>query len=209
MIADRRKEQQKSSKRGPKKPSTADRSIATGKANREAAAKARRGLAPTKKPNAMDVERETYRQSRKTAAAKTRTEKKASGGRLPPNRDAKPTNKGDRKPAAKGQQQPPPAIFGGRVPSKKQVEAAIKGMESIGQPVPPGHQVVLTFVPVVTAPPKPDPKGKKGKGPHHQQQQPQGGGGGGPKSQPNFNNNNPNNNNKTNNPRNRGRGYQK
>jgi hypothetical protein len=196
MIADRRKEQQKASKRGPKKASTTDRAIATGRAKRDAATKARRGLTQTKKPSAMEVDREIYRQSQKSATAKNRAENKASGGRLPPNSSLRDTKKkGDKKQAGNGPQQPQ-AIFGGRVPSKKQVEAAIKGMESIGQPVPPGHQVVLTFVPVIASA-KPDPKGKKGKGP------PQGGP---PKNQPN---NNQSNNNRPNSNAKKGRGYQK
>jgi len=186
MIADRRKEQLKASKRGPKKTSTADRSIATGRAKREAAMKAKRGMTQEKKPSAMEVEREVYRQSRKSAVSKKKAEKKATGGRMAPNsslRDTKP-KKGD---AGKKQAPKVPptgaaaAVMGGRAPSKKQVEAAIKGMESIGQPVPQGHQLVLTFVPIITAT-KPDPKGKKGPGGAG------GGGGGGGKNQNNNNN---------------------
>jgi hypothetical protein len=196
MIADRRKDQQKTSKRAPKKVSNADRSIATGKAKRDAAMKARRGMTQEKKPSTMEVEREVYRQSRKTATAKKNAEKKASGGRLPPNsslRDskAKQGGPGGKKPGAASA---PAAIFGGRTPSKKQIEAAIKGMESIGQPCPPGHSVLITFIPVVTDP-KPDPKGKKGPP----------GGGGPPRNQ---NNNNNNNNNSHNNNK-KGRGYKK
>jgi hypothetical protein len=79
MIKERRKEQVKP--KPLKKASNADRSIATGRAKRDVAAKARRGLAQDKKPNAMDVERETYRQARKTDNAKKAREKKATGGR--------------------------------------------------------------------------------------------------------------------------------
>ena len=39
----------------------------------------------------------------------------------------------------------------------------LNAMTSIGQPVPEGHQLVLTFVPVVS-PPKPQANPKKGKG---------------------------------------------
>jgi hypothetical protein len=173
MIADRRKDQQKNARKGAKKASTTDRSIATGRAKRDAATKARRGLSEQTKPSAMEVDREVYRQSRKTAVAKKMAEKKASGGRLPPNsslRDTKAKHKGT---AAGKKTHPPPtgaaaSVVGGKTPSKKQVEAAIIAMTDIGQPVPAGHQLVLTFVPVVTtAIPQSQPQqnhGKKGRG---------------------------------------------
>ncbi|KAL3903417.1 MAG: hypothetical protein SGARI_005390 [Bacillariaceae sp.] len=196
MIADRRKDQAKTAKRGTKKAATtSDRSIATGRAKRDAAAKARRGMTQDKKPSAMEVDREVYRQSRKTATAKSRAEQKASGGRLPVKKAKKGT-------AAAGKKKAPPpagvAVTGGRPPSKKQVEAAVKAMASIGAPVPKGHQLVLTFVPTFqqnTAPatkttqPKNNKKG--------------GGQGGGAKSKPQ------NNNNARSNRNNNGRGYNK
>ena len=162
MIHDRRKEQQKASKRGPKKASNADRSIATGKAKREAAMKARRGLSQTKKPNAMEVEREVYRQSRKSATAKKKVEKKATGGRIAPNSSLRSKKK-------KAKVDPPAAIFGGRTPSKKAVEAAVKGMKEAGFQIPAGHQLVMTFVPTVvpenaTKSPKIKNAGKKDSG---------------------------------------------
>lgn len=158
MIKERRKENVKASKKGPKKPSNTDRTIATGRAKREAAVKARRGLSESKKPNAMDVEREVYRQSRKTEASKRRAEKKASGGRLPP--DA--SGRSEKKKKGKGGAEAPVAIFGGRTPSRKAVEAAIKGMEGAGFKVPQGHQVMMTFVPVATT--QADDKDSKKKG---------------------------------------------
>lgn len=172
MIADRRKDQQKAAKKGPKKASTADRSIATGRAKRDAAMKARRGLTQETKPSAMDVDREIYRQSRKTAVAKKNAEKKASGGRLPPNSSLRDTKAKKGGAAFAGGKKAPPtgaaaSVMGGRTPSKKQVEAAIKGMADIGQPVPAGHQLLLTFVPVVlqTKPPPAAKKGNVGGGP--------------------------------------------
>jgi hypothetical protein len=202
MIADRRKDQQKNAKKGTtNQASTVDRSIATGRAKRDAAAKARRGITQQKKPSPMEVDREVYRQSRKTAVAKKTAEKKASGGRLPPNSSLR-DNKAKNKPAGGKNFPPQPptgaaaSVIGGRTPSKKQVEAAIKAMADIGQPVPEGHQLVLTFVPVMV-PVNPQPAGKKGKG----------GGGPGPNnnkgSAPKPPQQNRNNNNK------KGRGYQK
>ncbi len=44
--------------------------------------KVKRGLKQDKKPNAMEVEREVYRQSRTTGAAKKRNERKAAAGRI-------------------------------------------------------------------------------------------------------------------------------
>eukprot|EP00980_Cylindrotheca_fusiformis_P012366 scaffold3036_cov117-Cylindrotheca_fusiformis.AAC.5 len=139
MIKDRRKEQI-SAKRAPRKASTSDRSIATGRAKREAAAKARRGTSQASKPNAMEIEREVYRQHRKTETAKKKSKEKASGGRLAPDSALRKKN-GPNKGAASV------AIFGGRMPPKKAIEAAVKGMEGAGFKVPTGHQVVMTFIP--------------------------------------------------------------
>lgn len=146
MIKDRRNEQVKDTKRAPKKATTADRAAGGARAKRAAATAARRGMADTNKPNAMEVEKEVYRQSRRTTATKERQVQKASGGRLPPK--AKPRN--ERKKDAVT-----PAVFGGRTPSKKAIEAAVHGMESSGFKVPQGMQVIITFVPA------PEPPGRK------------------------------------------------
>lgn len=176
MIADRRKDQVKASKgRGGKstKPSNADRSVATGKAKRDATLRARRGMSQSNKPSPMEVEKEVYRQSRKTAVAKKNSEKKASGGRLPPNSSLREKNN-----KSVGKKKSPPqdastiAVFGVKTPSKKAVEAAVAGMKSAGIQIPVGHMVSITFVPIVGAAAvggagggpsssKPDPKGKK------------------------------------------------
>jgi hypothetical protein len=199
MIADRRKEQVKSAKKTtPKKTATVDRSVATGRAKRNAAVNARRGMTQQKKPSAMEVDREVYRQSRKTAVAKKNDDKKAYGGRLPPNssvRDVKkkggPAGGGGKKPfGAAAPTGAAASVMGGRTPSKKQVEAAIQAMANIGQPIPPGHQLVLTFVPVVTATKVPpsqsaSKKGKVGGGPGKNNNT----GGGRAKGQQNKNNN--------------------
>ncbi len=122
MIINRRTDQVKS-KRAPKKSSNSDLSMATGRAKREAATKARRGITQDKKPNAVEIEREVYRQTRKTAAAKKKTQKKATGGRLAPDSSLRSKKQNPAKESA------PAAVFGGRVPPKKAVEAAVKGME--------------------------------------------------------------------------------
>jgi hypothetical protein len=154
MIKDRRKEQQQASKKGAKKPATSDRTVAAGRAKRAAAVKARRGLSQTKAPNQMEIEREVYRQSRKTAAAKERGEKKATQGRLPANSSTRRVagrKKGnDAKPSGT-----PPASFGGRTPSKKAVTAAVQAMEGAGFKVPDGMQVVIALAPAAVASPTP------------------------------------------------------
>jgi hypothetical protein len=129
--------------------------------------KAKRGLTQEKKPSPQDVEREVYRQARKTEVAKKSNEAKATGGRVPPN-PASRDNKNKRGGAggkATGAQTAPPAAFGVKTPSRKAFEAAMRGMESEGIKIPDGHQLVMTFVPVMVAPDKPDPKGKKGAAP--------------------------------------------
>mmetsp|Transcript_20465 Transcript_20465/g.50873 ORF Transcript_20465/g.50873 Transcript_20465/m.50873 type:complete len:217 (+) Transcript_20465:146-796(+) len=149
IIADRRKEQAKAAsgkstketggrKAREKKTAMADRSVATGRAKRQAAARARRGLAADKKPSAMEVEKEVYRQSRKTAASKKASEKKAANGRLPPNSSLR-----DKKI---------------KKATKKQLQAAIKGMELAGCPVPKGFDLFMEFSPEAT---KEKPKGKQ------------------------------------------------
>ena len=173
MIADRRKEQVKASKgRGAAKAgkaSTADRSVATGRAKREAAMKARRGMADSKKPSPMEVEKEVYRQSRKTASAKKHSERKSTGGRIAPNSSLREKKNSSNKSKGQSKKSPPQqhdasavAVFGVKTPSKKAVEAAVAGMKSAGIQIPPGHMVSITFVPVsAPAASKPDPKGKK------------------------------------------------
>ena len=132
MIKDRRKEQSQASKRGPKKTATSDRAVGSGRAKREAAMKARRGMTETKKPDKMAVEREVYRQSRRTATAKEKKEQKATGGRLPPNSTARR----DQKKKEETFQ-----------PTKKMVAAAVAAMKKEGYKVPRGHRVVITVSP--------------------------------------------------------------
>lgn len=180
MIQDRRKEQKMELKRGPKKATTADRSVATAKAKREAANKARRGLATDSKPTKMDVEKEVKRQSQSTQVQKKKKEQKQTQGRIAPDSTGRSAAKREKKKVAA--KDPPAAVFGGRVPPKKAIEAAIKGMEDAGFKIPAGHQMVMTFAPLVVAP---APATQK---------------------KPNANNNNNNSNNNNNKGKNRGGG---
>jgi hypothetical protein len=156
IIADRRKEQAKTlsgrtanesgarnTRFREKKAAIADRSVATGRAKRAAAARARRGLALDKKPSALEVEKEVYRQSRKTAASKKASENKATKGRLPPNSSLR-EKKGKKK-----TNDQPGAIVGKKIQAK-QIDAAIKGMELAGCPVPKGFELHMQLKPVST-----------------------------------------------------------
>jgi hypothetical protein len=194
MIQQRRQEQKKEIKKGPKKPSAADRSVATSKAKRDAANKARRGLAQDSRPSKMDIEKEVKRQSQATQVQKKKNEQKQTQGRIAPDS----TGRSAAKRAKKKSADPPAAVFGGRVPPKKAIEAAIKGMEDSGFKIPAGHQMVMTFVPIVVAP-------APGAAPPTQKKQDAGRGYNNNNSNNNSNNknnNNPNNNNNNNNPNN-------
>lgn len=126
MIRDRRMTQTKAN-RAPKKISQAVRSVATSRAKRDAAIKAKRAISKTKKATDMQIDQEVKRQAQKAAvAAKKRSEKKVPAVQPKANkteRKTTPKNKGrDGNPAAD-------AVFGGRLPSKKAIEAAVKGMK--------------------------------------------------------------------------------
>jgi len=140
MIQDRRKTQMKEN-RTSKKMSQSDRSIATSRAKRDAAIKAKRGISKTKKPNDMQIDKEVKRQAKKAVTAKKRSQKKPPFGRA---KASKPIQK---KKVKDSNSPTADAVFGGRVPSKKAIEAAVKGMKAAGFNVPPGHQVVMTFIP--------------------------------------------------------------
>ena len=148
MIKERRNEQKRGSKRGPKKTAAVDKAVGAGRAKREAAIKARRGLAESKKPSAMEVEREVYRQSRQRASTKAKNEKKATNGRIAPD------STGRR--ARKKKEEETKAVFGVQ-PSKKAVAAAVSAMKKEGFKIPEGMQVVITVAPLAVT---------KGKGPN-------------------------------------------
>jgi len=188
MIQDRRKEQKKELQRGPKKATAADKSVATGRAKREAANKARRGLTTEKKPTKMEVEKEVERQTQTTQTQKKKKEQKQTQGRMAPDSTGRSAAKREKKKTnnnatTKVGTDPPAAVFGGRVPPKKAIEAAIKGMEDAGFTIPTGHQMVMTFVPVpvAAAPAATEAKteGTKGKTNNGNKGGPKNGGGGG------------------------------
>jgi len=209
IISDRRKEQAKASsgrsvKDGKaatntrnnakeKKKAVADRSVATGRAKRAAAQRARRGLsdAGDKKPSAMEVEKEVYRQSRRSNAAKKTADKKASNGRLPPNsslREKKNGRNTAKKTNNKQNDSDPPGVLFGRMPKGIQMKAAVQGMYDAGCPVPEGFQLVMQFAPK-------EPKENTGKGKGNQSN--------------NNNNRNNNSNNRNNSNNNNNNGNQK
>mmetsp|Transcript_23879 Transcript_23879/g.39477 ORF Transcript_23879/g.39477 Transcript_23879/m.39477 type:complete len:280 (-) Transcript_23879:996-1835(-) len=138
------------------KASTADKTVAKGRAKRQAAANNRRGLAPTKKPSAMDIEKEVYRQTRRSTSS---TKKQATQpGRKPRTQaDLKTKARQEKKKAGakKGgkkqqdEQHLPPTWIGGtrRPPSKKAVAAAVDAMTDSGFKVPRGMQMVISFAP--------------------------------------------------------------
>mmetsp|Transcript_16265 Transcript_16265/g.37464 ORF Transcript_16265/g.37464 Transcript_16265/m.37464 type:complete len:227 (+) Transcript_16265:134-814(+) len=188
IIADRRKEQAKAStgkntKKNSnsktdakaKKTAVADRSIATGRAKRAAANRARRGLSGTNnnnnadnntngkkaKPSAMEVEKEVYRQARKTADSKKKAEQKKTQGRLPPNSSLR--SKKNNKTKAGANANDPPGIVTGMQPSQKQIKAALKGMETAGCPIPNGYQIMVQFIPPAAAPAPAKGKGSQAK----------------------------------------------
>eukprot|EP00536_Pseudo-nitzschia_multiseries_P016684 jgi/Psemu1/222248/e_gw1.1199.1.1 len=177
MIADRRKEQARASTgrnagkgnkntkttdANNKKTAVADRSIATGRAKRAAATRARRGLAGGKadnnnnnnktKPSAMEIEKEVYRQSRKTAESKKKAEQKKTNGRLPPNSTLRSKKKNNSKASNNNESNDHPGIVTGKQPSKKQIKAALQGMETAGCPIPTGYQIMVQFIPPAVAP---------------------------------------------------------
>jgi hypothetical protein len=72
----------------------------------------------------MEIEREVYRQTRKTANSKKRSEKKATSGKIAPDSSLR-----DKKKKKQAEKNASPAVFGGKTPPKKAIEAAMKGMK--------------------------------------------------------------------------------
>ncbi len=160
MIASRRKEQIKS-KRTSGRVSAADRSLGAGRAKRDAAVAARRGIRQSSgnaasgdakaKPTAMEVEREVYRQSRQTAQTQARAMNRASRGRI--SADTRNTEAGRRgggrrrAPASTTTAATGVALPNPRPPSKKAVNAAIAAMQQNGFQVPSNMQMLITFAP--------------------------------------------------------------
>jgi len=151
----------------------ANRSIAKNRAKRTAATNHRRGFSTEKKPTAMEIDQENYRQSRNTNASKRNQEQKLSNGRLPPNSSLRDKKKKKDNANANAPQ---------KTPSKKQLNAAVQGMKTAGYCVPDGYTMTMQFIPIKAV----ATTGKgKGKGGQQQQQQnhgnnnKRGGGGGG------------------------------
>eukprot|EP00565_Helicotheca_tamesis_P006576 CAMPEP_0185734296 /NCGR_PEP_ID=MMETSP1171-20130828/22049_1 /TAXON_ID=374046 /ORGANISM="Helicotheca tamensis, Strain CCMP826" /LENGTH=225 /DNA_ID=CAMNT_0028404255 /DNA_START=46 /DNA_END=726 /DNA_ORIENTATION=+ len=166
IISNRRKEakqQDKNKKRGnvkaqtPKKPTTAQKAVGSGKAKKAATARARRGIAPSAKASNMDVEKEIYRQARRPR------NQQGAGGRGGPNNrrsrriaDVKVKQKVQaekkKQNAKKGQSNKVTT----RPPTKKALKAAVSAMTGAGYKPPEGMQMVISFAPA--------PAGNKGGG---------------------------------------------
>jgi len=138
MITQRRKEQQKTTRTAAKKPSTADRSIATGRAKRDAAQRARRGISNSVKPTQAEVKKQVERQVKKSTKAAQVALKKASNGRI-----KQPTNSRKGKKVEAGEIQAVTV----RQPTKKAMKAAVTALKGAGYDVPQGMKVIFTLEP--------------------------------------------------------------
>lgn len=148
--------------------STADKTVAKGRAKRTAGANARRGLVATDKPSAKAIEKEVVRQAKRKPKAKPAEPQKGRKARS--EADIKMKNKQTQKEKAskKKSAEPymPPAWIGGtrRPPSKKAITAAVDAMTDSGFKVPRGMQMVISFAPAPNQNPtpktQPNPKGK-------------------------------------------------
>lgn len=156
VIASRRKETVAASRRGGRtRVSTADRTVASGRAKRAAAVNARRNLTTTKKPTKMEIEKEVKTQNARTQKAKANQEKKKAGGRVAATggrtRRAAAREAGHRRAtAAKNVKQTKTKqaavqIGQGRPPSKKAVNAAVQAFKANGFQIPQGTQMVIRF----------------------------------------------------------------
>jgi hypothetical protein len=154
-------------KKAAVKVSTGDKQVAKGRAARQAAANNRRGISATKKPSAMDIEKEVYRQTRRsTSTTKKQSTQPGRKPRTQADLKTKARNEKKKHTGNKKQQETPlpPTWIGGtrRPPSRKAVTAAVDAMTGAGFKVPKGMQMVISFAPA----PMQDPtvgqnKGKK------------------------------------------------
>lgn len=185
MIADRRKAQAKTStgRRGGttttssnrstatnthatrkqqhpnKKKEVVDRSVATQRAKRSAATRARRGLSTTKQPSAKELEREHYRQARTgsntnttTTTTRTKNKKKQQQQQQQSKKGGKGLSNNNNNNNSHNTTTTTTAVADGnislgRVPSKKQLKAAAKGMAEAGCPIPEGYSLTIQFIP--------------------------------------------------------------
>eukprot|EP00541_Cyclophora_tenuis_P006264 CAMPEP_0116550388 /NCGR_PEP_ID=MMETSP0397-20121206/5401_1 /TAXON_ID=216820 /ORGANISM="Cyclophora tenuis, Strain ECT3854" /LENGTH=243 /DNA_ID=CAMNT_0004075217 /DNA_START=41 /DNA_END=772 /DNA_ORIENTATION=+ len=181
MIKSRRRSQRTT--KSSKSASPADKAIGRSKANRQAKLNAKRGLRTDSKATSMEIEKEVYRQSRKSPTNRTPTNNNSSSTN---NKNRRSRRVADQRVKAKNetkkQQQKtknngnnkndpavPPAWIGGtrRPPSKKAITAAVSAMQGAGFKVPKGMQMVISFAPAPNEDPtknNPEPKKNAKKG---------------------------------------------
>eukprot|EP00547_Thalassionema_nitzschioides_P006048 CAMPEP_0194207746 /NCGR_PEP_ID=MMETSP0156-20130528/6406_1 /TAXON_ID=33649 /ORGANISM="Thalassionema nitzschioides, Strain L26-B" /LENGTH=224 /DNA_ID=CAMNT_0038934581 /DNA_START=51 /DNA_END=725 /DNA_ORIENTATION=- len=149
---------QRRAKTNNKKTANVDRTVGRGRAKRQAAANARRGISDSKTPSKMEVEKEVKRETRRSG----RNQKnKPQAGRRPKSEAAvKAKEKQDKRrkqsnKKSSGETAIPPTWIGGvkRPPSKKAVTAAVVAMKDSGFKVPKGMQMVISFAPAPNQPP--------------------------------------------------------
>mmetsp|Transcript_30515 Transcript_30515/g.46228 ORF Transcript_30515/g.46228 Transcript_30515/m.46228 type:complete len:229 (-) Transcript_30515:724-1410(-) len=136
-----------------RKASAVDKTVGRGRAKRQAAANARRGISDSKKPSKMEVDKEVKRETRRTAR---NAKNKPQPGRKPKSEAVIKTKakqdkkrKQENKKKGSGDLAIPPTWIGGtrRPPSKKAVTAAVEAMKDSGFTVPKGMQMVISFAP--------------------------------------------------------------
>lgn len=160
MIKERRKSTRSAT--AAKKTNTAARATGGNKAKRAANLAARRGLATTKKANAMEVEKQVRRQAGRAGAAgqggRKKTPQKAGGGRpgRPKPGDVRAKGRAlagiasKKKQAQKqqhGQRGGGGAAAAVTAPSQQAIGAAAKAMKNAGFKPPKGMQMQISFVP--------------------------------------------------------------
>lgn len=145
--------------RNNKKTSTVDRTVGRGRAKRQAAANARRGISDSKKPSKMEVEKEVSRETRRSGRNQKNNpqagrKQKSEAAIKAKEKQDKRRKQGNKK--GSGETEIPPTWIGGtrRPPSKKAVTAAVEAMKESGFTVPKGMQMVISFAPAPDQPPK-------------------------------------------------------
>lgn len=153
VIAKRRKDTMTATRRGGRtRVSTADRTVAGGRAKRTAAVNARRNMTPTKKPTKMEIEKEVKTQSARTQRTKANQDKKKAGGRVAATggrtrrADARAAGRTAKQPAQQTRvKQAAVQLVQGKPPSKKAVNAAVQAFKANGFNIPQGTQMVIRF----------------------------------------------------------------
>lgn len=171
MIKNRRKSSTTARRAPARKPTRDDKNVGRQKATRTANLNARRGIQTSNKPSAMDIEREVYRQSRKSMPAAAVATSFRRARRNP--KDSTSQVK-DRR-VKKDQQQKPlaqkivPVSVGGlkKPPSQTAITAAVEAMSSKGYNVPKGMQMVISFAPAAAPAPSKKTAAQKKKAPNN------------------------------------------